>query len=90
MVNADNVASTPRDHGDNTAGNIDREVDRLIQEGLEQAMKILKENEPVVRELTETLLEKQKLTGVEIRQALGLPPIKEPAPTKGASNEASS
>ena len=88
MVNADTTAATPRDHGDNTAGNIDREVDRLILEGLEQAMAILKQHEPVVRELTETLLEKQKLTGDEIRQALGLPPIKEPAPATSTNKEA--
>ena len=86
MVNADASAATPRDHGDSTAVSIDQEVDRLILEGLEQATQILEENEAAVRGLTEELLERQKLTGDEVRQALGLPSAPadaEPAESSG-------
>ena len=78
MVNADAAAATPREHGDQTAMSIDREVDRLIQEGLERAMDILKENEPAVRELADLLVKKQKMEGAEVREMLGLS-LEEPA-----------
>jgi cell division protease FtsH len=73
MVNPDLPTSTPRDHGDQTAASIDREVDRLIREGLDLARQVLEEREATVKELAERLMEEQQLPGTEVREALGLP-----------------
>lgn len=80
LVNADMTAATPRDHGDQAAGSIDQEVDRLILEGLERATEILKEHEAAVLKMTDMLIERQKLSGAEVRAELGLPPMKEQSP----------
>jgi len=76
MVNEDQTAATPRDHGDSTAVSIDREVDRLISDGMKRATELLKEHESAVHELADLLEEKQKISGAEVRQKLGLPPRK--------------
>ncbi len=73
MVNPDAVSASPREHGDKTAANIDNEVDRIIEEGLELATSVLQEHRDIIEDLATQLLEKQKLEGKEIRQALGLP-----------------
>ncbi len=73
MVNPELGAASPRDHGDETAVSIDKEVDRLIQEGLELARKTLEERRAVVEALATRLLDEQQLSGLEIRRALGLP-----------------
>jgi hypothetical protein len=73
MVNPDLVAATPREHGDQTAANIDKEVDRLIQEGLALATAILQEQRDIIDSLANRLLTEQQLTGTEIRRTLGLP-----------------
>ena len=91
MVNPDAVAASPREHGDQTAVNIDKEVDRLIEEGVELATSILQERREVVEQLAILLLDKQKLEGAEIHQALGLPEADadqdKPAQDKPASDE---
>ncbi len=74
MVNPEAVAATPREHGDQTAVSIDKEVDRIIQEGLRVATKVLEEHRPAVEKLAVRLLEEQQLPGPEVREALGLPP----------------
>jgi cell division protease FtsH len=73
MVNPELAAATPREHGDQTAASIDREVDRLIEEGLALASSVLKERREMVERLAERLLAEQQLSGVAVRQALGLP-----------------
>jgi cell division protease FtsH len=77
MVNTDLPATTPREHGEETAVTIDREVDRLIQDGLNTASEILEQHEATIRDLAERLMEEQQLSGTDLRQALGLP---EPGP----------
>ena len=79
MVNADLTAANPRDHGDATAMTIDREVDHLMEEGLKTATAILEEHQELIRSLAEELLEKQQISGKDLRRALGLPEP-EPAP----------
>ncbi len=64
------VVSTPREHGDELADLIDREVDRIIQEALQRATEVLKERKSAVESLAEQLLEVQTLRGSEIRAAL--------------------
>jgi cell division protease FtsH len=73
LVNPDLPAATPREHGDETAASIDREVDRIIQEGLQLATAVLEEHRTVVEKLAQRLLEEQQLSGLEVRRALGLP-----------------
>jgi cell division protease FtsH len=72
MVNTDLTAASPREHGDQTAAEIDREVDRLIQEGLRLATSVLEERREVIERLAERLLEEQQLSGRDVREALGL------------------
>jgi ATP-dependent Zn protease len=73
LVNPELAAGAPRDHGDQTAVNIDREVDRLIEEGLALAKSVLEERREVVEGLATRLLEEQQRSGLAIRRALGLP-----------------
>jgi len=80
MANPDIPTATPRDHGDQTAVSIDREVDRIIQEGLDLASQVLAERKATVEQLAERLMEEQQLSGREVRQALGLPEPEEDAP----------
>jgi len=91
LVNPDLPTATPRDHGDETAVSIDREVNRIIQEGLDLATSLLREREEVVRQLAERLMEEQQLSGTDVRKALGLPePVPEPeaAPAPAAATPA--
>ena len=85
LVNPDLPVATPREHGDQTAANIDREVDRIIQDGLELATKVLGEHRATVEALAIRLLEEQQLSGVVVRQALGLPEREDEPRVEGAS-----
>jgi cell division protease FtsH len=74
LVNPEMVAATPREHGEQTAENIDKEVDRIIQEGLALATSVLEDRRAIIERLAARLLDEQQLPGVELRRALGLPP----------------
>jgi cell division protease FtsH len=73
MVNENQPAAAPREHGAEAAANIDREVDRIIEEGLQLARKLLEEHREVMEQLAKRLLEQQQLSGPEVRKALGVP-----------------
>jgi cell division protease FtsH len=73
LVNTDVQAATPRDHSDQMANTIDREVTRLVEEGLHRAAEILKGHHDAVIALATRLLETQQLTGAEVRAGVGLP-----------------
>jgi cell division protease FtsH len=73
LVNPEVAAATPREHGEETAVSIDKEVDRIIQSGLEVAQKLLEEHREPVETLAKRLLEEQQLPGTEVRKALGVP-----------------
>jgi cell division protease FtsH len=73
LVNQDLPVASPRDHGDETAVNIDKEVERIIQEGLDLAISILEQHREIVEQLAEKLMEDQQLSGTQVREALGLP-----------------
>lgn len=77
MLAPDLPISSPRDHGEETAVAIDREVNSILEEGLQQATSVLKEQRVVVESLFERLMEHQQLEGKEVREALGLPPMEE-------------
>ena len=83
MLDSDLTVASPRDHGEETAVSIDREVDRLLQEGLERATEVLQQHRPAVEQLAELLMDKQQFGGDQVRKALGLP---EPQSSKNSKS----
>jgi cell division protease FtsH len=71
-----------------TAQKIDSEVRRLVEEGLEEARRILAEKSADLEALAQGLLEYETLSGEEIRDLIdGKPPVRdssEPAPRRGS------
>jgi cell division protease FtsH len=66
-----------------TAQKIDKEVKRLVQEGYEEAKRILTEKHDDFVKLAEALLEYETLSGDEIRDLLaGKPPVRDSEPDK--------
>ncbi|MDQ3748642.1 MAG: ATP-dependent zinc metalloprotease FtsH [Acidobacteriota bacterium] len=66
--------SQHRDYSEDTAIKIDQEVKKIVAAQYEVARKILKENHDAMIRLTEALLEKETLDGVQIRRIVaGLP-----------------
>jgi cell division protease FtsH len=66
--------SQHRDYSEDTAIKIDQEVQKIITEQYERARVILQENAEVMVRLSETLLERETLDGVQIRRIVaGLP-----------------
>jgi cell division protease FtsH len=62
-----------------TAQKIDAEIRRLVEQGLSEARRILRERADDLERLAQGLLEYETLTGVEIRDLLdGRPPVREP------------
>lgn len=59
-----------------TRSEIDAEVKRLTDQAYENAMCMLKENEDKLHMLAKHLIERETMTGDEIRDILGLPPLK--------------
>lgn len=63
-----------RDYSEDTAIKIDQEVKKIIAEQYEKARKVLTENAEAMVRLSETLLERETLDGVQIRRVVaGLP-----------------
>jgi cell division protease FtsH len=72
-----------------TAQTIDKEVRRLIEEGHQEATRILTEKREQLEALARGLLEYETLTGDEIKNLLdGNPPVREtePEPAQGRSS----
>src|SRR5213592_4816934 len=66
--------SQHRDYSEDTAIKIDQEVQKIISQQYERARKILQENADTMVRLSETLLERETLDGVQIRRIVaGLP-----------------
>lgn len=59
-----------------TRSEIDAEVKRLTDGAYDNAMRMLKENEDKLHVLAKLLIERETLSGDEIREVLGLPPLK--------------
>ena len=63
-----------RDFSEDTAIKIDQEVKKIISEQYERAKRIIEENRDTMVRLSETLLERESLDGVQIRRIVaGLP-----------------
>src|ERR687893_1002938 len=73
-----------RDFSEDTAIKIDQEVKKLVGDQYERARGIIEENRDVMVRLSETLLERESLDGVEIRRIVaGLPLDENPSVDSG-------
>ncbi len=83
--------SQHRDYSEDTAIKIDQEVKKIVAEQYEIARTILKENHDAMLRLTEALLEKETLDGVQIRRIVAGLPLDEdnesPSSTDGGNNQ---
>jgi cell division protease FtsH len=71
-----------RDFSEDTAIKIDQEVKKIISEQYERAKQIIEENRDTMVRLSETLLERESLDGVQIRRIVaGLPLDEDQPPT---------
>ena len=86
-----------RDYGDHVADQIDSEVNRIINEAHELAIKTLSDNMPKLVQLAKALLEKETLEGPDLDAVFNTPPsdteapvektIAEPTPAAAAKTE---
>ena len=65
-----------------TESAVDAEVIKLLKESQNRVQKLLKSNARDLHTIAKALMEKETLTGNEIRELIGMPPVKEPAPIK--------
>ena len=70
-----------RDYSEDTSIKIDQEVKKIITEQYERAKKIILENRDVMIRLSETLLERESLDGVQIRRIVAGLPLDDDPPT---------
>ena len=59
-----------RDYSEDTARTIDSEVKRLVEEAYSRAMEILEANRDIVESIADRLLEKETISGAEIRELI--------------------
>jgi cell division protease FtsH len=71
MVNEE-MATTQRDHGGQIANSIDLQVQQIVDKGLGRATEILETHRLGIEKLCEVLLDKQEISGQEVREGLGL------------------
>jgi cell division protease FtsH len=77
-----------RDFSEDTAIKIDQEVKKIISDQYQRARNIIEDNRETMVRLSETLLERESLDGVQIRRIVaGLPLDEEPPTSSGDSNE---
>ena len=77
-----------RDYGETVADKIDAEVNRIIQEAHETALKVLTENRPKLEQLAQALLVKETLEGDELDKVFNEPPEETPKEGKEPADEA--
>jgi len=63
-----------KDYSELTAQQIDAEIRKILEEGLERTRKILGEHKDQLEALAHELLSKETLTDAEVRKLLGFPP----------------
>ena len=69
-----------RDFSEDTAIKIDQEVKKIVGEQYERAKQIIEENRDIMVRLSETLLERETLDGVQIRRIVAGLPINDDTP----------
>jgi len=62
--------STHKNYSESTAVEIDTEIKRIVDEGYERALNILKENLQNLHNISECLIEKENLTGAEVDEII--------------------
>jgi cell division protease FtsH len=78
-----------RDYGDQVANQIDSEVNRIIMEAHELALKTLTDNMPKLVQLAKALLEKETLEGPDLDAVFNNPPSDSPTPAETPVADAS-
>jgi cell division protease FtsH len=66
-----------RNYGEQVASLIDSEIKRIIEDGYQEALRIINIHLDVLHQIADLLLEKEKITGDEIRKLFPLGSIKE-------------
>ncbi|MCA1555317.1 MAG: cell division protein FtsH, partial [Acidobacteria bacterium] len=79
--------SQHRDFSEDTAIKIDQEVRKIISEQYERARTIITENRETMIRLSETLLERESLDGVQIRRIVAGLPLDEDQPPASKDDE---
>jgi cell division protease FtsH len=76
-----------RDFSEDTAIKIDQEVKKIISEQYDRAKAIIEENRDTMVRLSETLLERESLDGVQIRRIVAGLPLDEDQPPAPSDDE---
>jgi cell division protease FtsH len=76
-----------RDFSEDTAIKIDQEVKKIISEQYERAKRIIEENRDTMVRLSETLLERESLDGVQIRRIVAGLPLDDDQPPTTSDDE---
>jgi cell division protease FtsH len=79
--------SQHRDFSEDTAIKIDQEVRKIVSEQYERARNIITENRETMIRLSETLLERESLDGVQIRRIVAGLPLDEEQPPASKDDE---
>jgi cell division protease FtsH len=79
--------SQHRDYSEDTAIKIDQEVKKLVGMQYERAKGIIEENRDVMVRLSETLLERETLDGVQIRRIVAGLPLDDDSPSTQKDDE---
>jgi cell division protease FtsH len=66
-----------RNYGEEVAGLIDSEVNRIITEAYDTATQVIKDNMEGLHRAAKLLLEKEKITGEEFREAINRPSVED-------------
>ncbi|PYS94417.1 MAG: cell division protein FtsH [Acidobacteria bacterium] len=76
-----------RDFSEDTAIKIDQEVKKIIQDQYERAKQIIEDNRDTMIRLSETLLERETLDGVQIRRIVAGLPVDDDGPPAAKGDE---
>jgi len=57
-----------RNYSEQVAAQIDAEIKRIVEEGYSEAMRIIQTHEPVLHKIVDLLMEKERVSGEEVRR----------------------
>ena len=60
--------ATTRNYGEQVAAQIDNEIKRIVEDGYNEALRLLEEHSEVMHKIVELLLDKERVSGEEIRE----------------------
>ncbi|MBU1034222.1 hypothetical protein KKD42_00290, partial [Patescibacteria group bacterium] len=63
-----------RDYSENVAVKIDEEIDRIMREGLDTALKIIDSNKAAIEKVSEALIERETLERKDFYDIVGITP----------------